>query len=127
LEAEPPVHHRTQPPPPEPDQTDDPAEEPIVVEVDADFTGLVDDFLAEKRSEIDWADEARVRRDYESLRAWGHKFGGAARMYGLNELGRLGKDIEIQAEKADIEGVFATLVRLVGHLSRIEVVYVSSE
>jgi HPt (histidine-containing phosphotransfer) domain-containing protein len=71
-------------------------------------------YLERRESDIDLLRHALDSADFEKIRITGHNLFGSGAAYGLEEISRLGENIEIAAEGRDT----AAIERLIGDFER---------
>ena len=74
---------------------------------------LVGQYLQNREGDIGKLQDALRRDDFETIRVTGHNLYGSGSAYGLDEVSRIGANLEQAAEQQDSTGV----ARLVGELA----------
>jgi HPt (histidine-containing phosphotransfer) domain-containing protein len=92
------------------------------VRVAAELRELMPRFLANRRVELDDLRSAASRADFETARRIGHVLKGAGGGYGLDEITRLGDEMERLARAQDPD-VWTIVGQLGDYLDQLEVVY----
>ena len=101
----------------------EPGHAAIVVRVDAELRPLMAGFLAKRRAEVETLRGAVSAGDVAALALAGHGLKGVGGGYGLEELTRLGRNLEARARAGDVAGAAATVEVIADYLARVEVVF----
>jgi PAS domain S-box-containing protein len=104
------------------DVTESPADEEVVVEVDAELYELVPLFLDTMRTNIAEMRDALVERNYDVICRHGHSQKGLGSTYGFDYLGLVGAKIEAAGMQKNDAEVRALLGDMVRYLDRVRVV-----
>ena len=94
----------------------------IVVAVDPDVLDLIPRFLHNKREETKKIAELIDQRNFDTLRALGHKLKGEGGSYGLDAISTQGAAIEIAAAAGDQAALSRCHRELAEYLDVLEVV-----
>lgn len=96
---------------------------PLRVSVDPDLSDIMDRYLEIRREELALIRQAHAEGNLEQVRFLAHRLKGTGGSYGLDELTRLGRDIESAARQEQLREADALIGELEDYLSRLEVVY----
>jgi HPt (histidine-containing phosphotransfer) domain-containing protein len=96
-------------------------DDPIIVTVDEEILDLVPAFLENRRKDVDTAEKALARGDFQEIRDLGHTLKGNGGGYGMDRISRVGMALEEAAEARDEDEVRRRIGELRDFLSRVEV------
>lgn len=82
---------------------------------------LVGQYLQNREGDIGKLQDALRRDDFDSIRVTGHNLYGSGSAYGLDEVSRIGANLEKAAEQQDSIGVARLVVELAEFLRTVEV------
>ena len=82
---------------------------------------LVGQYLQNREGDIGKLQDALRRDDFETIRVTGHNLYGSGSAYGLDEVSRIGANLEQAAEQQDSSGVARLVVELAEFLRTVEV------
>lgn len=88
--------------------------------VERDVYDLARRFLARQERALKGLEAAVRKRDFARVRSMGHDLKGSGGAYGLDALSRLGTQLEVAADAADVDGIGRLLQQLEERLSRVE-------
>ena len=95
--------------------------DPIAIGVDEEIIDLLPTYIANRWTDIEIAGKALQDRDFEALRCMGHTMKGSGGGFGLDEVARLGQEIEASAKEGDSARIAQLLERLRDFLERVQV------
>ncbi len=95
--------------------------DPIAIGVDEEIIDLLPTYIANRWKDIETAGKALEDRDFEALRCMGHTMKGSGGGYGLDEVARVGKEIEASAKEGDSARIAYLLAQLRDFLERVRV------
>lgn len=95
---------------------------PIFVAVDQDIVDLAENFLRNRRGEVQDAHAAVAICDLGALRRIGHALKGTAGSFGFRDLSAVGADLEAATIAGDLTGATDAVERLSELLARIWIV-----
>lgn len=98
--------------------------ERVVLQISAEFEGLMPGFLEHRRQDVVQLTDALARDDFELIRGIGHGIKGAGGTYGLEVISAYGQELEEAALQNNASEVRATIEALSGFLDRLQLVYV---
>jgi signal transduction histidine kinase/CheY-like chemotaxis protein/HPt (histidine-containing phosphotransfer) domain-containing protein len=94
----------------------------IVIHIeDEDLRTLIPAYLDRRREEINDLLNAVAKADYDLLRRMGHKIKGSGGSYGLDQLYKIGGQLESSAQEQDMPAIKNEISSLADFLARIEV------
>ena len=82
---------------------------------------LVGQYLQNREGDIGKLQDALRRDDFEAIRITGHNLYGSGSAYGLDEVSRIGANLEQAAEQRDSTGVARLVEELAEFLRTVEV------
>lgn len=82
---------------------------------------LVGQYLQNREGDIGRLQDALRRDDFETIRVTGHNLYGSGSAYGLDEVSRIGANLEQAAEQQDSSGVVRLVAELAEFLRTVEV------
>jgi HPt (histidine-containing phosphotransfer) domain-containing protein len=95
--------------------------DPIAIGVDEEIIDLLPTYIANRWKDIEIAGKALQDGDFEALRCMGHSMKGSGGGYGLDEVARVGKEIEASAKEGESARIAQLLERLRDFLERVQV------
>jgi PAS domain S-box-containing protein len=95
----------------------------IVVEVDADLSDLIPDYLVHKRADSTALDAAIERSDFTAIGALGHRMKGDGGSYGFDPISEIGAHLMDAARRRDGSDARRLAYQFADYLARIEVVF----
>jgi len=95
----------------------------IVVEVDADLSDLIPDYLIHKRADSTALDAAIERSDFTAIGALGHRMKGDGGSYGFDPISEIGTHLMDAARRRDGSDARRLACQFADYLARIEVVF----
>ncbi len=95
---------------------------PIYVEVDPDLTDLVPGFLDHCRRDVGRILDAVATENWTLAAKIGQRLKGIAPSYGFDEIGRLGKEIEMASNTLYARGIKTAAGKLADHLQQVRVI-----
>ncbi len=81
---------------------------------------LVGRYLEKRSGDLSKLEGALGKDDFETIRTTGHNLYGSGSAYGLDEVSRIGRQLESLAEARDGPGIARLIAELAGFLDRIE-------
>ncbi len=92
---------------------------PITLNVDEVIADLVPGYLEARRENVRTMRRQLADGDYRSIESLAHRMKGSGEGYGLPEITRFGRRLELTAQKADAEALAEVIDALEGYLRRI--------
>ena len=83
---------------------------------------LVGRYIENREGDIGKLRRALRRDDFETIRVTGHNLYGSGSAYGLDEISRMGANLEKAADRRDGAGVTRLIDELAGYLLTLEVI-----
>ena len=99
------------------------AVEKIVVEIDADLSELIPEYLAHKRADCMTLNSAVERRDFATVAALGHRMKGDGGSYGFEPISEIGAGLMSAARREDGSDARRLTDLFADYLARIEIVF----
>jgi HPt (histidine-containing phosphotransfer) domain-containing protein len=96
-------------------------EDEVNIIVDDDIVDLVPGYVAAQRQCVATLLEQLEQGDLVSIRRQGHRMKGSGAGYGLEDVSRIGRDLEAAADNGDPESVRRSLTELQHYLSRLNI------
>lgn len=93
----------------------------VYIKVDPDLADLAPGFLDNCRRDLARAQLALEASDWTVITRFGHSLKGAAPSYGFDEIGRLGKEIEVAAKATLPERAQTVLISLASYLQTVRI------
>lgn len=81
---------------------------------------LVGRYLEKRSGDLSKLEDALGKDDFETIRTTGHNLYGSGSAYGLDEVSRIGKELESRAEDRDGHAIARLLAELADFLDRVE-------
>lgn len=108
---------------PKPQQTAAPPLEAVstTVTVQDDIIDLVPDYVASRRRDVETLNSHLSRGEFDAAGRLGHKMKGSGAGYGLSELTRIGRELELAAKLQNAESLRKSIADLNGYLSQLTV------
>lgn len=83
---------------------------------------LVGRYLENREGDIGKLQDALHRDDFETIRVTGHNLYGSGSAYGLDEISRIGANLEKAADRRDKVGVSRLIDEITSYLRTLEVI-----
>ena len=96
----------------------------IKVVVDDFLEEIMLDFINGIEKEILKTEIAFDKKDFSIIAQFGHKLKGNAPCYGLDELGKLGNQIEALAQSQNLNDCQELIAKIKDYLERLEIEYI---
>jgi signal transduction histidine kinase/CheY-like chemotaxis protein/HPt (histidine-containing phosphotransfer) domain-containing protein len=108
---------------PKPQDTTAPPPEPVstVVTIQDDIVDLVPDYVASRRRDVETLHSHLSRGEFDAAGRLGHKMKGSGAGYGLSELTRIGRELEVAAKLQNAESLRKSIADLSAYLSQLTV------
>ncbi len=93
----------------------------VKVKIDPDLQEIVPGYIQKRINEIPALKNALLALDFSALETLGHRLKGSGGGYGLNELGKLGAELEAGAKTKSVAKIAATINAIEEYLNNLEV------
>tara|TARA_B100000886_G_C20388796_1_gene477302 strand:+ start:261 stop:563 length:303 start_codon:yes stop_codon:yes gene_type:complete len=97
--------------------------EKIYLNLDKKLRKIIPGFLENRQKDLGELQSAKNDQDFNKIELIGHQLMGSAGSYGFTTLSRLGKDLEVAAQKKDIDDANLIISQIADHLNLLEIDY----
>lgn len=94
--------------------------DPIEVEIDPLFADLIEDFIANRREDMNTLENNLQAGEWQEIEKLCHKIAGNAGSYGLDQLGEWAKEAELLAPQNNTEKISGLFAQMEDYLSRVK-------
>ena len=98
--------------------------EPFIVEIDDDLEDIVPGFLENRKNDVVELQAFYEKKDYKEIERIGHKVSGSSGGYGFHLLGKIAKDIELNAAEENEEKVSTLISDFIDYIDKVEVKFI---
>ena len=98
--------------------------EPFIVEIDNDLEDIVPGFLENRKNDVVDLQAFYEKREFKEIERIGHKVSGSSGGYGFHLLGKIAKEIELNAAEENEEKVSNLITDFIEYVEKVEVKFI---